>query len=271
MYESYWGLREKPFKNTPDPRFLYKSPEHEEVLMKLFYAVEEGLGAAMLTGIFGCGKTVIGYALSERLSNERYAVAFINNPQLEYVELLRAIVRNLKSIQLPTSKLELSTDYLLEILGDTLENNLRDGKETILVIDEAHVIRDERIFEGLRLLLNFQRKDKFLLTLLLLGQPELRQKIEDNKQLEQRIAIKCHLDAFGEEDTRNYIDHRLSVAEGSGSIFDQGALQHIFTHSGGIPRRINRICDLSLLLGMHKELKKVDQETVEDSLRNLGG
>lgn len=269
MYLEYWGFKEKPFHNTPDPHFFYKSLEHEEALTKMLYTVQENLGAGMLTGVFGCGKTVIGQALLEKLPSDTYKIAFIANPQLEYVELLRAIVRNLKAIELPTKKTELSADSMLEILGNILDNNIRDGKDTVIVIDEAHVIKEERILEELRLLLNFQKKDKFLLTLLLFGQPELRQKIEDNKQLDQRIAIKCHLEAFNKENTHNYIIHRLSVAGGSDSIFDESAFKVIHSRSSGIPRRINRICDLSLLTGFGKGIKTIDDETVEESLQSL--
>ena len=94
MYEEYWGFKEKPFQNTPDPRFFYKSSEHEEALTKMLYTIEEGLGGGMLTGVFGCGKTVIGQAILEKLPSDKYKIAFIINPQLEYVEFLRAIVRN---------------------------------------------------------------------------------------------------------------------------------------------------------------------------------
>ena len=271
MYEEYWGFKEKPFQNTPDPRFFYESSEHEEVLAKMLYTIEEGLGAGMLTGVFGCGKTLIGEALFERLPGDRYKTAFITNPQLEYVEFLRAIVRNLKAVELPTKKTELSADSMLEMLGNILENNVRDGKDTIVIVDEAHIIKDAQIFEELRLLLNFQRRDKFLLTLLLFGQPELKQKIEDNKQLEQRIAIKCHLEAFNYNDTYNYIIHRLRIAEGVESIFDESAFKIIHSRSGGIPRRINRACDLSLLVGMHKNIKSINEKIVEEALRSLGG
>lgn len=269
MYEAYWGLKEKPFQNTPDPRFFYKSAEHEEMLMRLVYVIEQNLGAGMLTGVFGCGKTVIGNTILDRLPPDKYKIALITNPQLDYVELLRAIVRNLKAVELPTKKTELSTDSLLEILGNILENNARDGKETVIIIDEAHIIKDESIFEELRLLLNFQRKDKFLLTLLLFGQPELKQRIEDNKQLEQRIAIKCHLEAFKEENTQNYISHRLGIAGRTEAAFDEGAFKVIHSRSGGIPRRINRICDFSLLVGMHKNVKIINEEIVEESLKSL--
>jgi general secretion pathway protein A len=270
MYLDYWGFREKPFQNTPDPRFFYNSYEHEEALMKMFYVVDEGMGAGLLSGVFGCGKTVIGQALLDKLPQSKYKVAFITNPQLEYVELLRAIVRNLKTVELPDKKSELSADALLELLNNILNNNARDGQETVIIIDEAHVIKDERIFEELRLLLNFQLRDKFLLTLLLFGQPELRQQIEDNKQLEQRIAIKCHLEAFHEKDTHNYIVHRLNVAGGKEHIFNEATFTLIHHRSGGIPRRINRICDLSLLTGFGKGVKTIDDKTVEDALKSLG-
>lgn len=271
MYEEYWGLKEKPFQNTPDPLFFYESAEHEEVLAKMLYIIEEGLGGGMLTGVFGCGKTIIGHALLKKLPSDKYKIAFITNPQLEYVELLRAIVRNLKAIELPMKKTELSADSMLEILGNILENNFRDGKETIVIVDEAHIIKDERIFEELRLLLNFQKSDKFLLTLLLFGQPELKQRIEDNKQLEQRIAIKCHLQAFDQNDARNYIIHRLRIAGGADIIFDESAFRMIYNRSGGIPRRINRICEFSLLVGMDKNVRSINDKIIEEALRSLGG
>lgn len=268
MYEEYWGLKEKPFQNTPDPKFLYHSSQHEEALLRMIYAVRERVGAATLTGIFGCGKTLLGQALINELSDtDRYKTAFITNPQLDYVELLRAIVRNLKSIELPTKKTELSADYLLEILNNILLNNMRDGKDTVIIIDEAHVIKDEKIFEELRLLLNFQLQDRFLLTLILFGQPELAQRIDDNKQLEQRITIKCHLDSLGLGDASNYIAHRLKVAGAQASIFSEDAIKLIYENSGGIPRRINRLCDLCLLSGFAKKAKIIDTKIVQEEIK----
>ncbi len=271
MYQEYWKLKEKPFQNTPDPRFLYYSTQHEEALLKLVYAVKERLGAAVLTGVFGCGKTLLGQALLQELSEDKYKIAFIANPQMDYVELLRSIVRHLKAVELPIKKTELSVDYLLEVLDNILMNNMRDGNETVIVIDEAHVIKDEKIFEEMRLLLNFQLQDRFLLTLLLFGQPELRQMVEDNKQFEQRIAVKCHVDNLNESDTKNYIIHRLKVAGSNEQIFTDEAMKLIFEHSGGIPRRINRLCDLCLLAGFSKKVNQISQEIVSDELDNLGG
>lgn len=271
MYQEYWKLKEKPFQNTPDPRFLYYSTQHEEALLKLVYAVKERLGAAVLTGVFGCGKTLLGQALLQELSEDKYKIAFITNPQMDYVELLRSIVRNLKAVELPVKKTELSTDYLLEVLNNILMNNMRDGHETVIVIDEAHIIKDEKIFEEMRLLLNFQLQDRFLLTLLLFGQPELRQMVEDNKQFEQRIGVKCHVDNLNESDSKNYIIHRLKVAGSNEQIFTEAAMKLIFEHSGGIPRRINRLCDLCLLAGFSKKINQIDEKIVNDELENLGG
>ncbi|MFC1496833.1 ExeA family protein [Candidatus Margulisiibacteriota bacterium] len=269
MYTDYWGFTEKPFQNTPDPRFFYKSPAHEEAYMKLVYAVEQNLGSALLTGVFGCGKTVLAQLLWDHLPKDRYKMAFINNPQMDYIDLLRNIVRKLKAVELPVKKTELSADYLLEVLGNILENNINDGSETVIIIDEAHIISDLHIFEGLRMLLNFQTQSKFMLTLILIGQPELRKKIEDIKQLEQRIGMKCCLEAFDENGVRSYINHRLQVAGRTDPVFEEGALKVITRYSGGIPRRINRVCDLSLLNAYGAGAELVNGAMVESSLQGL--
>lgn len=270
MYEQHWKLKEKPFQNTPDPRFLYASDQHEDALMKLTYTVTEGLGAGMLTGIFGCGKTLLGHTLAQSIGPDRYKIGYINNPLMDSVEMLRSIVRSLKSVELPNLRSELMADACLEDLNKVLVNNMQDGKQTIVVIDEAHSITDPKIFEEIRLLLNFQMENKFLLTLLLLGQPELRNKVDDIKPLEQRIAIKCHLKEFGLEDTKQYIRHRLEVAGRKDTIFTDDALQAIQDKSGGIPRRINRICDISLLTGFGRKADKVDAALVNKSLAEFG-
>lgn len=269
MYENYWGLNEKPFKNTPDPRYLYHSSEHEEALVKMKYTIDEDMGGAVLTGIFGCGKTVISQVICEQLRSDNYQVAYINNPQMDYVDLLRSIVRKLKPMNLPVNKNDLSTDALLEQLEIILIDNERDGRKTVVIIDEAHIIKDEQIFESLRLLMNFQKHNKFLLSLLLLGQPELQENIKNNKQFEQRLAIKCHLDAFDKNTTTEYIRHRLAVA-GTGMLFNDESLQKIFTVSGGIPRKINRVCDLSLLVGFSKKIETIDSPAVEEAVQMMG-
>jgi len=155
MYEEYWGLKEKPFENTPDPRFLYRSPQHEKALFRLIYVVRERKGAGMSTGVFGCGKTVLGHVLREELEKDIYKVGFVNNPRLNDVDLLRMIAYQLRSAELPDRK----TDILI-VLERLLTDNIKDGKKTVIVIDEAYTIEDKNIFEESRLLLNFQLEGK---------------------------------------------------------------------------------------------------------------
>jgi len=270
MYEAYWGLKEKPFKNTPDPKFLYYSKEHEEAFSRLMYAVQSNLGGCMLTGVFGCGKTLLNQTLVEELEKMgNYKVAFIANPFLSHVELLRMLAYNLGANNLPENKMEILTDFLLQKLEEILRNNNNDGKDTVVIIDEAHIIEDKMIFEELRLLLNFQLKDKFLLTLILSGQPELKKSVDNIKQLSQRIPVRCHLERFDLEDTRNYILHRLKVAGRVEPVFNEEAYGIIYQRSGGIPRRINNICDMSLLVGFGKYAELINEAILNDVVKDL--
>ncbi len=266
MYEEYWGLSEPPFENTPDPRFLYYSAQHEEGLMRLVYAVKERKGAAMLTGVFGCGKTLLGRALLGELEKDIYRIAFVTNPRLQDIDLLRMIGTHLGGEDMPMNK----TD-VLNRLNEVLINNMRDGKNTVVIVDEAHSIEDRNVFEELRLLLNFQLEDRFLLTLLLFGQPELKKQIDTNKQLSQRIALRYHLESLGKEETSEYIIHRLKVANQTNSIFTEEAIKLIYDRSGGIPRRINQICDMGLFTGFVKKRERIDEDVVKEAVESLEG
>ncbi len=270
MYEEYWGLSEKPFINTPDPRFLYYSQEHEEALSRLLYATQSNMGGCLLTGVFGCGKTLLTQALIDNLEKSGgYKVAFVANPFLSHIELLRMIAYNLGASNLPEKKTELLTDFLLQKIEEMLHNNNDDGKHTVVIIDEAHIIEDKSIFEELRLLLNFQLKDKFLLTLILSGQPELKKSVDNIKQLSQRIPVRSHLEKFNLEDVKNYILHRLNVAGRSAPIFKEETYKLISERSGGIPRRINHICDMSLLVGFSKRVTVIGDDIITDVIKDL--
>ncbi|MDP8234816.1 MAG: AAA family ATPase [Candidatus Erginobacter occultus] len=270
MYEAYWKLKEKPFKNTADPRFLCSFPQHSDALMKLTYTVRENMGAAMLTGVFGCGKTFIARTLLASLSKNRYSFAYLDYPPVSGAEFLRAIVRTLKYSELPTKKTELLEDALLESLQALLLDDAREGKESVVVIDEAHSIEDERIFEKIRLLLNFQTESRFLLNLILVGQPELAGKVANIRQLEQRIAVKCHLEALTAEETKEYINRRLEVAGRSDPLFSDQVLVLIHQATGGIPRRINHICDACLMTGFARKKETIDEETFRESGKIFG-
>lgn len=270
MYEVYWNLKERPFVNTPDPKFLYFSQEHEEALSRLRYAVEMNMGGCMLTGVFGCGKTLLNQALIESLEKlGNYKVALVTNAFLSHIELLRMIAYDLGAKNLPEKKTEILTDFLLQTLEKILYNNNDDGKHTVVIIDEAHIIEDKLIFEELRLLLNFQLKDQFLLTLILSGQPELKNSVENIKQLSQRIPVRCSLDRFDGEDTKNYILHRLNVAGRTEPVFEEGAYRIIHERSGGIPRRINNICEMSLLAGFSKNTTLIGADIINDVVKDL--
>jgi type II secretory pathway predicted ATPase ExeA len=269
MYEEYWGLKEKPFRNTPDPRFLYRSLGHREALARLVYSIEEQMGAAMLTGDYGSGKTIIAQALLDELAKDKYRVALITNPKLTYVELLMAIITSLGVKNLPQKKSEVLTNLLLDTLNEILVNNVKNGKETVVIIDEAHIIDDVQTFDELRLLLNFQLRDRFLLTLLLLGQPELKDKVDQVRQFEQRVGIRYHLGALSREDAEKYIIHRLEVAGRTKPTFTNESVELIHDRSGGLPRTINRICDLGLLAGFIKSVDMVDGEIILEELKDF--
>lgn len=266
MYTNYWKIAEKPFENTPDPRFMYNSAQHEEAFSRMLYVIRESKGAGLLTGVFGCGKTMLGRAITKELENDVYKVAYIVNPRLEELDLLRMLAHYLGADNLPERK----SDIIIAI-ERILINNYQDGKKTIAVFDEAHAIEQKSVFEEIRLLLNFQADDKFLITILLFGQPELKEKVESNKQLLQRIAMKYHLEGLTHEDVKNYIRHRLDVAGGQHIDFSETSVKMIFDRTGGIPRRINQICDMCLLTGFFKKREKIDDAIVREAIDSIEG
>jgi type II secretory pathway predicted ATPase ExeA len=265
MYEAFWGLKEKPFENTADPRFLFESSQHQEALTRLRYAIYEEKGLAVLTGIFGCGKTVIAENLIKTLSQDAFEVAFVVNPQFLGIELMRHIIH---SFGYKGNALD-KKDEVVHKLVEILQNNYNNGKRSILIIDEAHVIDSLQIFEELRMLLNYQSNHHFLVTLLLLGQPELREKINNIKQLSQRVAISCKLDALDRQEIKNYINHRLTIAGCAKEIFESSAYDYIYRHSGGIPRRINQICDMALLTGYCEGASIIGPNIIETVAKDL--
>lgn len=266
MYEAHWGLTEPPFENTPDPRFLYLSKQHEEGLTRLYYVVKTRKGAGMMTGVFGCGKTLLTRAVIRGLQQGGHRIAYITNPRLEPLEMLRMILYGLGVTTPPIHK----SDVLFQ-LQEILSNNLRDGRETVVIIDEAHVIQDPDIFEEIRLLLNFQLEDRFMVTLFLIGQPELREQVEMNKAFAQRIAMRFHLGPLTTEETEGYITHRLSVAGRKDPIFAKDAIRAITEGTGGIPRRINQICDMSLFTGYVHHATQVTGPIVEEAMASVEG
>lgn len=262
MYCDYWGFTEKPFENTPDPKFFYYSSKHEEALMRLLYAVQERKGSALLSGEYGSGKTLLSRVIFGKLMQEedKYKVALIVNPAIPALELLSEIVYQLGM----ETKAEDRKIEILRHLNELLYKAVEDDKHTVIIVDEAQAIEDTSIFEELRLLLNFQLNERFLLTLLLLGQPELREKIEEIPQLKQRLAVRYHLTTFSEAEAKNYIEHRCSVAGRRQPLFSDGAYKLLYEYSKGIPRQINNLCDLCLVIGMGEKAKQIGARIVRD-------
>jgi general secretion pathway protein A len=257
MYESYWGLKEKPFENTPDPRFVYYSQQHKEALARMLYVVRERKGAGLITGEYGSGKTLLNRILWQELQQEHlYQSVFILNPRLSGLEFIREIIHQLGGEELAT-KID-----LFHCLHKILYSNHSMGKHSVIMIDEAQAIESKEIFEELRLLLNFQLDNAFLLTLILLGQPELNYAVSNLPQLSQRMAVRFHLKALSEQEVKEYILHRLNIAGAIKQIFEEDAYKEIFLCSGGIPRRINNICDLALLVGFGSEMSVIEKQTI---------
>lgn len=269
MYLSHWKLREKPFNNTPDPEFFYFSTQHEDALMKLSYVVTENAGAGMLSGIFGCGKTAIANALMHNL-RDSYRFSYISYPHSSPEDLLRSIVRSLVPDALPDVRSELLMDSLLQKLKKFIQDNTSSGYGAVIIIDEAHLIKDLRVLESLRLLLNFQTEKNFLLSVILIGQPELTDTVDSVKQLRQRIAVHCKVGRMNEEDTMKYIQSRLKAAGAEHEIFAPDAVKAIYEATSGIPRNINRVCELALFKGFADKLEAINGELIRKTIQEFG-
>jgi general secretion pathway protein A len=254
----YWLLNNPPFDNVPNPALFYPSTTHREGLLRIFYAIKGHKGAAMLTGDIGSGKTTLSRLLIKKLSPENYDVALLNNPNFSRLSFLKEL-----NYQLGIDSSASDRTDLLRNLNERLLKNFEGGKDTVLVVDEAQAIDDIAIFEELRLLLNFQLNNRFLLTLVLLGQPELQRLISQVPQFEQRIAIKYNLKPLGFVETTKYIIYRLKRCNSQAEIFTKEVFKLIHKHTHGIPRLINNLCDLCLLTGYLAEVKVIDSAIVE--------
>ncbi len=252
MFEKYWGLATLPFQNVPDPNIFFPSSQHRRALARLLYAVQHDKGAALLTGTIGCGKTTLTRAFILQLAENKYDVGVVTNPSLPPRDFLDEI-----NLQLGVSSSGNKVELLRGLNGHFMRN-LERGKTTVLIVDEGQGITDPAVFEELRMLLNFQLNDRFLLALLLVGQPELQDRIAAIPQFDQRVAIRCHLTPLEVEESLQYITFRLKKAGATRGIFTEEAMRLIHQHARGIPRSINTLCDLCLLEGYAAKASAVD-------------
>lgn len=255
MYEAYWGLSEAPFSLTPDPRFLYMSRGHEDALMMMHYAVTRNKGAAMLSGDIGLGKTTISRRLLELLDPVRNRVVMIVNPILTPTQMMQEIL-----LQLDIKVESKNRQVLIAELHKQLLSWYEHGSRVVVIVDEAHLIRNSATLEELRLLLNCQMNDQFLVNLLLLGQIELRDKIRKVPALEQRLAVRQQLKPLTAVETGEMILHRLRVAgyTNENSPFTPEAIFEMHKYTQGAPRLISQIADNALMIAFVRKQQAID-------------
>jgi general secretion pathway protein A len=269
MYTSFFGLNEKPFSITPDPRYLFLSERHSEALAHLLYGVTESGGFIQLTGEVGTGKTTVVRSLLEQMPKDT-EVALVLNPRLTPHEFLLAITEELRVAL--TLEERNSDKAIVDALNRRLLEAHAGGRRVVLIVDEAQNLSPD-VLEQIRLLTNLETAKQKLLQIILIGQPELRQLLArtDLRQLAQRITGRYHLEPLDRAETRAYIRHRLRVAGGGGEIFSPGAMSAIHHAARGVPRLINVICDRALLGAYSREQPRVNRRTAQRGAREVSG
>jgi general secretion pathway protein A len=265
MYTAFYGLREKPFALSPDPRFLFLADSHREALAHLLYGLEQGEGFIVVTGEVGTGKTTICRSLLERLGAET-EVAFLFNPSRTALELLQAI-----DDEFGLATEGLGRRELLSRLNSFLLEKKRESRRVVLIIDEAQNL-SKTTLEQVRLLSNLETSSAKLIQIVLLGQPELDVKLDspELRQLRQRIGVRWSLGPLSQSETIAYVKHRLRIAAGAErEIFSETALRELHRRSGGVPRVVNVLCDRALLAGYAAQAHHIGPKLVKKAAREL--
>jgi general secretion pathway protein A len=269
MYTNFFGINDKPFSITPDPRYLFLSARHGEALAHLVYGVTESGGFIQLTGEVGTGKTTLCRTLLLNRMPKNADVAVVLNPQLSALEFLEAIC---EEVHIPIPEPRGSIKALIDTLNRHLLDAHAQGRRTILVVDEAQNLAPD-VLEQVRLLTNLETSKQKLLQIILIGQPELRELLARNdlRQLAQRITGRYHLEPLTREETDQYIEHRLKVAGALGEVFDMGAKREVFRLSQGVPRLVNVICDRAMLGAYSQGRRRVTRKLVRRAAAEVTG
>lgn len=268
MYQSFYGFREMPFNITPDPRFLYLSPTHQDALQHLKYGVNEKKGFIVLVGEVGCGKTTLCRRFLNEIDPEKFDTALILNPRITETQMLKAILT-----ELGETKLARSQNDLVAQMNRVLLDRIARGRDIVLIIDEAQNLSFE-VLEQIRLLSNLETDKQKLLQIILMGQPELKGLLarEELRQLRQRILVHYELHPLSRTDMEHYIQHRLSLAGGQGRpSFTRWALRTIHKGSGGVPRVVNNLCDKALLSAFIRESDEVSYWDARRAVKEMAG
>lgn len=267
MYREFFGLKEKPFNVTSDPNFLFLSHIHKEALSHLLYGIKEKKGFLEITGEIGAGKTTLCRALLSQLDRNT-KTAFIFNSNLPELQLLQSILEDFGITVAHKNKVS-----MFQQLNNFLIEEMSRGNNVVLIIDEAQNIKT-KVLEEIRMLSNLETDKEKLFQIILVGQPELKNKLESPalKQLRQRIAVRFHISPLEKAEVEKYIYHRLTVAGSKGDIrFPDDSIERIYSFSGGIPRIINMVCDKSLLAAYVIETRDITLPIVEKSINELEG
>lgn len=263
MYNHFFGFIEKPFHVTPNTKFLYPSTQHESVIQTLHYGIQDRKGFLMLVGEVGTGKTTSLRALLNRLGSD-VQTSLILNPLISTVELLKCINKDF-GCETPGETVK----HQLDALNYFVLENYKEGRNSVVIIDEAQNLSHEAL-EMTRLLSNLETETDKLLQILLVGQPELEEKLSEKalRQLVQRIQIYCQLHPLDGVETEKYISHRVQKAGNNPSIaFERNAIRELYKLSGGVPRVINNICDLALLAAFSHGTRVITKQLIREAAR----
>lgn len=268
MYEPYWQLDGRPFEDTTDARFQFAAPSQRGALLKLRYALENRRGAALLAGESGLGKTYVAQVLLNQLGESLSPRVHLVFPQMPADQLLTYLADQLTG---QNSPLTATIDQSVRRIEQCLLAHAKAGRYPVIVIDEGHLLAGAKTLETIRLLMNFQHQGQALASYLLVGQTGLALAVQRLPQLDERMAVKCLLSRLSLEETRGYIQHRLTAAGAKRTIFDSSATENIYQLTHGVPRRINRLCDLALLVGYGEELRTLSASHIESIHEELIG